>query len=362
MVGAVLLGLPLVGVVVSGQPVGRYLEFPPVTQYVEHAGFNWAVFAVLAVTILLAVGPFKIQVSIHSLGMKRTGPERRFPFWGWLGLAWIAWSWIVAWNRFPWMEMLQAHTFVPLWAGYIVVVNALTYRRRGICMLTHRPGYFLALFPLSAAFWWFFEYLNRFVQNWHYIGSQDFSPLEYLVYATLPFATVLPAVLGTHDLLATYPRLSAGLRNFWRLEIRRGKRAARDVLLPAAAGLALIGVWPDYLFPLLWLAPLMILVSLQILLGRPTVFSGVRNGDWRRIYLLAVSALICGFFWEMWNYHSAAKWIYSVPFVGRFRIFEMPILGYAGYLPFGLECAVVADWFLGYLQTTETEEENPRFY
>jgi hypothetical protein len=29
--------------------------------------------------------------------------------------------------------------------------------------------------------------------------------------------------------------------------------------------------------------------------------------------------------------------------VHRFEIFEMPVLGYAGYLPFGLECAVVAD-------------------
>ena len=26
----------------------------------------------------------------------------------------------------------------------------------------------------------------------------------------------------------------------------------------------------------------------------------------------------------------------------RFRIFEMPLLGYAGYLPFGIECAAIA--------------------
>jgi hypothetical protein len=45
----------------------------------------------------------------------------------------------------------------------------------------------------------------------------------------------------------------------------------------------------------------------------------------------------------MWNFHSAAKWIYAVPFVNRFHFFEMPILGYAGYLPFGLECAIIGD-------------------
>ena len=30
----------------------------------------------------------------------------------------------------------------------------------------------------------------------------------------------------------------------------------------------------------------------------------------------------------------------------RFHIFAMPILGYAGYLPFGLECVVVANLVL----------------
>ena len=57
----------------------------------------------------------------------------------------------------------------------------------------------------------------------------------------------------------------------------------------------------------------------------------------------AVAALICGFFWEMWNFFSLARWNYAVPFVHRFQIFEMPLLGYAGYLPFGAECAVIAD-------------------
>jgi hypothetical protein len=44
----------------------------------------------------------------------------------------------------------------------------------------------------------------------------------------------------------------------------------------------------------------------------------------------------------MWNYFSLAKWEYSVPLVHRFLIFEMPVLGYGGYLPFGLECFVIS--------------------
>ena len=76
---------------------------------------------------------------------------------------------------------------------------------------------------------------------------------------------------------------------------------------------------------------------------RPTIFAPLGQGNWSRLCLLALSALICGFFWEMWNYYSLAKWVYDVPYVQRFHIFEMPLLGFAGYLPFGLECAVIAD-------------------
>ena len=45
----------------------------------------------------------------------------------------------------------------------------------------------------------------------------------------------------------------------------------------------------------------------------------------------------------MWNGHSLAKWVYAVPYVDAFHVFEMPLLGYAGYLPFGLACLAVGD-------------------
>jgi hypothetical protein len=67
------------------------------------------------------------------------------------------------------------------------------------------------------------------------------------------------------------------------------------------------------------------------------------DGDWHAAVASGLAALQCGFFWEMWNVYSLAKWRYSIPFVGRFQLFEMPILGYAGYLPFGLECTVIGD-------------------
>jgi hypothetical protein len=56
---------------------------------------------------------------------------------------------------------------------------------------------------------------------------------------------------------------------------------------------------------------------------------------------LSVGALICGFFWEMWNYYSWPKWIYHTPGAQFLHVFEMPLLGYGGYVPFALELFVL---------------------
>lgn len=339
-----LLGLPLVGVALKGYPVEQYLEFPPLTQYVEHAGFSWPLFVAGAVVLVAVLLPFVLyDLRNRPYAIEEESPRRAFPWWGWFGLAAGGGFWVLAWTRFTWFAPVQGHTFSPLWFAYILVVNAWTFRRTGKCMLRDRPQYLLMLFVCSAAFWWFFEYLNRFVQNWHYVGTGTMSRMEYFIYATLPFSTVLPAVLGTYELLASWPRAGASLNHYIPIMIRRPRRWAAVGLLVAGAGLIGIGILPDLLFPLLWLSPLFIITCIQTLTGGETLFSELHYGRWRRIYLLAISALVCGVFWEMWNHWSLAQWEYTVPYVGGVKVFKMPILGFAGYLPFGLECAVIAD-------------------
>jgi hypothetical protein len=343
-VTALLIALPLIGIGLAGRPLAPYLEFPPLTRHVAHAPFSWPVFGVLSLLILAIVLPFDLHSRRAARQQPRPAARRAFPWWGWAGLAAGAVAWILAWTRFPWFAPLQPFTFSPLWLAYIIVVNALTFRRTGQCLLADRPREFLCLFPVSAAFWWFFEYLNRFVQNWYYQGGENLNAWHYAVYATLPFATVLPAVMSTTELLTTFPRLGAGLERFLPLRVAHPRRAAVSALVLAGAGLMGLGVWPNALFFLLWLAPLAATLALATLSGRAALLAPLSTGNWRRLYLLGMAALICGFFWEMWNFYSLAKWRYDVPYIGAFKIFEMPLLGYAGYLPFGLECAVVAEW------------------
>jgi hypothetical protein len=343
ILGGMLLGLPLMGLYLAGYPVDRYLEFPPQTRYVDHAPFSWPAFAVLTFIILAVVLPLAIQgiQEYKKRPQKPVGSARKpFPRWGWIGITTGIVAWILAWTRFSWFIPYQPHTFSPLWFSYIMVVNALGAHRTGHSLMTDRPGFFLLLFPASAAFWWFFEYLNRFVQNWYYTGV-EFSPQAYFWYATLSFTTVLPAVLSTKEWLQSANWIKLGYGDIHPIELTNSRLAAGCILLLSAAGLVGIGVWPNYLFPLLWVSPLLILVCLQALMKERHIFSDMAAGDWRGTVAAALAALVCGGFWEMWNYFSLAKWEYGVPLVHRFLIFEMPLLGYGGYLSFGLECVVI---------------------
>jgi hypothetical protein len=295
-----------------------------------------------AILIALLVGPVVLRV-VASQGT----PDRphstsgAWPWWGWVGGLLLGCSWILAWNRFFWFNGLQAHTFTPLWVGYILLANGWTLHRTGHCMITDRPRFLFALFPASAVVWWCFEYLNRFVQNWYYVGPHALSACEYLLQATVPFSTVLPAVLSTMEVLASEPAFARGLDRLPRIVWATKKRAGWGVLLLAGAGLAGIGIWPDRLFPLVWVAPLLLITAVQILAGEDTIFSPLWKGDGRSLWLAAVAALLCGLCWEMWNYKSLVHWEYAIPSVQAFKLFEMPLLGYAGYLPFGLECLAV---------------------
>jgi hypothetical protein len=340
-----LVGLPWIGILITGLPVKRYLEFPPETRFIRHTPFSWAIFAAFSIVILSVILP----LLIHAVRMlRRYGSgrslKRPFPWWGWAGLCSVLFWWVLAWSRFSWFAVWQAHTFVPLWLSFILVINAICQRRTGACVMLQRTGFFLFLFPVSACFWWFFEYLNRFVQNWFYTGVH-FPPLKYFILATFSFATVLPAVLSMQQLLLSFDWIRLGFASFCPVSCSHPKPAAEAALFLSGLGLALLAVWPNYLFPLLWVSPLLIIVSLQVLWNESGFGSSLAVGNWRGIVSFSMAALVCGFFWEMWNFYSLAKWEYSVPFVQRFPIFEMPLLGYAGYLPFGLECSVIVALF-----------------
>jgi hypothetical membrane protein len=351
LAAGLLIALPMAGAALTGKNVMTYLEFPPLTRYVRHAPFDIRAFAAMTVlNVLMGSGIAALLLQGRRRSREIAASQRSqgtFPAWGWLGLVVMLLGWLLAWTRFPMFRFFQAHTFCLPWTGYILLVNAVCVHRSGRSLMTHKTGRFLMLFPASAVFWWFFEYLNRFVQNWYYLGVDAYSSIGYVLHASLAFSTVLPAVLSTRALLLTHPLFDGGLSGLYRISLPHGKAPAMAGMLVSAAGLMLIGTFPDLLYPLVWAAPLLIITSLQAMVGRSTIFSGLRSGNWGGLLSAALAALICGFFWELWNVKSLARWEYAIPFVDCCHIFAMPLLGYGGYLPFGLECLVAGQMVLG---------------
>ncbi len=265
----------------------------------------------------------------------------RWPRRGWIGLTLIAIAWPINWF---WPGLRTHLAFFPLWLGYALTVDALTYRRCGQSLLSRSPKRYALLFVISAPAWWLFEALNLCTQNWHYLGREYFSNLTYGALATLSFSTVMPAVFGTAQLVRTFAPFNHPLRG---PVVRPTRKTLVTAFLIGWLMLAFMLAYPRYGFPFLWLSLYFLLEPLNAWLGRHTLLEWTRNGDWQPIYTLWMGVLITAFFWEMWNYFSYPKWVYTVPFVNFWHIFEMPLLGYGGYLPFALELFALYHFVIG---------------
>ncbi len=254
-----------------------------------------------------------------------------FPVHGWGGLGLVALSWAANWG----LDGLRTHVwFFPLWLGYVLIVDGLCVRRSGTSLWTRSRRGFALLFVASIPLWWLFELLNQRLENWTYIGRRHFSDLEYFLLASLSFSTVLPAVLATAELVRT---------TSWIERWARGPRIAATPRLRATCWILGFGMllallaFPRYCFPFAWTSLVFLVEALNQTLGRRSLVTDLERGDWRPWFALWTAGLVCGFFWELWNHWSYPYWVYDVPFVGFAKVFQMPLLGYLGYLPFAHE-------------------------
>lgn len=292
----------------------------------------------------------------------------RLPWYAWAGAALNITCWVMSWARIgEWNGItlnghtyLDAHihlwgyTFFPLWFGFILVLDGLNVARTGSSPLTRNWRGFVLLFLLSMPFWWLFEILNLPVQNWVYFFDHPIDTntvngwIEYHLYSSICFSTVLPAVLEIAGILASFSALRPRLTPH---------DPGPKVKVSTAIILMMIGVvclvlpifFPYYAFGLIWLGVAFLLDPINNLARTKSALGHLLAGDWRFYVLLPLSALCCGFFWEMWNSLALPKWIYTIPLVESWRIphfFEMPIIGYSGYLPFGIELFVMYQFAL----------------
>lgn len=247
-----------------------------------------------------------------------------------LGVLLMLAAWATAWSGW---EPYRYYTFFPLWLGYTLLVDGVTAARYGTSLFERGRAAFVALFLVSAPAWWLFELLNFQLGNWEYVLPRPYSWLAHHALASLAFSTVIPAVFCTSELV----RAALVRRPIRWLTWAPGRTGLIAIAVSGGVALLLTQLVPSLFFPLVWLGLFFMFDPVARLTGRPSIAGQVAHGRWDTVVVLWVAALWCGFLWEMWNSRAMPKWTYELPYAEWFRVFEMPILGYSGYLPFGLE-------------------------
>ncbi|MEW6445803.1 MAG: mechanosensitive ion channel protein MscS [Pseudomonadota bacterium] len=328
--------------------------FPPLF-VAQPPGFNGVVFVLLAL-VEAAIALFLIFP--RWFGFKGADPApmptpARLPLWFWIGAAMTAFFWWLMWARVTPFGDLVYYAFTPLWWGFILTLDGLVYRRSGgYSLLASRPVTFLISVVVSVVGWFFFEYFDYFaLGNWYYPNSTlpELSHATVVILFLVAYTTVWPAIFEWYTLLNTFPKFVARYAN--------GPKLALPGKLLMWTGLALVTAMVFFPYPLfwaMWVGVLAVFAGLLIRLGIPTPFTAMAQGNWGPMILMALSAMFNGFFWELWNWGSAHPaqpvtnpnyWVYDVPYVNVIHIFaEMPLLGYFGYLPFGLLAWVMFIW------------------
>ena len=269
--------------------------------------------------------------------------EKIFPLHGWIGIVLISVFWYLNWSL---TGLRTQILFFPLWLGYALAVDGMVYFRKGSSLLTRNLKKYILLFIISAPAWWLFELFNLRTENWIYDGKQFFSDFEYAVYATLSFSTVMPSVFGTAELISTSKLVT-------RFKVDKkffpSKKFIRLHFFIGLIMLELVILFPTKFFVLVWLSVFFILEPVNLWLKNNSIYDHLKDGNWKPLISLSIGCLICGFFWEMWNYLSYPKWIYDIHFANFLHIFEMPALGYLGYIPFSLELYTLYSLLTGFI-------------
>ncbi len=226
--------------------------------------------------------------------------------------------------------------YISAWYPTILLLDAAIAARSGSYYLLSRPRFAASLFAWSAVLWFFFELVNFRVTNWYYVNLPPDLPIRWLG-TTISFMTVLPVLFLAERLLAargTYDRVR------W-----PGFQVSQRLLLGVfAAGVvfaALSMVWPRYFFPLIWGALTLLLEPLNYRHdpGR-SLIGDLAAGRPARLLRYLSGGLAIGFIWELYNIESRSKWIYTVPGLEDFKLFEMPLLGFGGFPVFAVDCFV----------------------
>jgi hypothetical protein len=298
----------------------------------------------LSFSIEVVIFPTQLLISIPTSlkiekfpGMNEEQYIRRFPIFGWIGLSIIFIAELLLVMNIKIVEIF----FTPIvWTGYILFIDAFLHKQTGNAYLIQRRRLFFWMLPASLGCWLIFEAYNLHLMNWEYINLPENMIVRIIGYVW-SFITIFPGVLLTSEVIDH-------LEIFERFKTRNFVISKKTLIFWLLIGalflivpLILPMTYSKYLFALVWMGFVFLLDPINAFLGEHSLFMDLRAGKINKLFSLFLSGVICGFLWEFWNYWAITKWIYILPFLQEPKIFEMPVVGFLGFLPFAVECYVM---------------------
>ncbi|HXT22604.1 MAG TPA: hypothetical protein VN923_17770, partial [Thermoanaerobaculia bacterium] len=225
------------------------------------------------------------------------------------------------------------------WYAWLLALDAAVHALSGRSWIAAQGRRLPAMLFVSVPFWYLYEAYNLRLQNWYYVFTLRDDRLQFLV-SILAFATVLPACFLHAELVAA-ARLFERVR--WQ-PLPVGRKLELTIGGLGIASLAAPLIWPRWAFPLVWGATLWLPELANWRRGGESLLRDLSEGRPQRLLRLLAGGLLTGLVWELFNFWARCKWIYTVPFFDRLKLFEMPLLGFLGFP--SLAVGAFATWSL----------------
>ena len=275
--------------------------------------------------------------------------KKTFPIHGMIGIIVLLLSEIFLLKK---VDPFYSWFYCFAWWSYILTVDAVIYRLKGNSLILNRTKEFFLMIPWSIFIWLILEAANLSLKNWYYINLPHSIVERWLGYA-IAYGTVLPGLFETTELLEV-------------LGVFRNSKIKKTTISSGGHSvLMFLGILcqssslliPEYCFPLIWVGFILLLEPFNYRFGGRSLLRDLEDGNPRKIYLLLIAGLICGFLWELWNFWALSRWVYTVPFFDKVKGFEMPLLGFLGFPPFAVQAYVMYN-FISLLRSKRGWEES----
>lgn len=234
------------------------------------------------------------------------------------------------------VSFMKTWFYICAWWPLIFILDSVNFRMRGSSPLSQSPRNFMFAAFISIPVWLIFELVNLRLQNWSYHSLPSELPLRWLGYG-LAFASVIPALLELSTLFQT---LLIGKKIPF-VPLKTTASTLNGSMLLGFLLLALCIVFPHLFFPFVWLGFIFLLEPLSFRLGLDSLLADAKKQNGNRILSWLLAGFAAGVLWEALNYWAGSHWEYTIPYLNFCRIFQMPVFGYGGFLPFAIEVFVM---------------------